>query len=173
MLVLNKTQMGLSRKIGLGAFMCLSVAMALIALVRIGGYRIQGKVDTTWQFFWQHIEVCIAIIMGSATAFRTLFVGENSRKTPNKKPSYSIRLRILRKKTPTSEKSDWEDANGRHLPTVPSATLSGLRTFIDRRGRTRVGMKSRRGNWETFPHENDDAHSRSVHGEEHKYKLYT
>lgn len=151
--------MGLSRKVGLGAFLCLSVAMALIALVRIGGYRIQGKTDTTWQVFWQYIEACIAVIMGSATAFRTLFVGENSRKTPEKKPSYSVRLRFLRKNNPTSEKSDWEDGNGGHLPTVPSATLSGLRNFIHRHGRTRVGMTSRRSDWEALPHEKDDTQS--------------
>ena len=148
--------MGLSRKVGLGAFLCLSVAMVLIALVRIGGYCIQGKIDITWQLFWQYIEACIAVIMGSATAFRTFFVSENSRKTPEKKPSYSVRLRLLRKNNPTGENSDWEDANGRHLPTVPSATLSGLRTFIHRHGRTRVGMTSRRSDWEPLPHEKDD-----------------
>ena len=148
--------MGLSRKVGLGAFLCLSVAMALISLVRIGGYRIRGKIDTTWQVFWHYIEACIAIIMGSATAFRTLFVGENSRKTPEKKPSYSVRLRLWRQHNPTRENSDWEDANGRHLPTIPSATLSGLRTFIHRHGRTRVGMTSRQKDWKTLPHEKDD-----------------
>lgn len=148
--------MGLSRKIGLGAFLCLSVAMALIALVRVSAYRIEGQSDASWNLFWQYIEACIAIIMGSATAFRTLFVGENLRKTPEKKLSYSIRLRVLRKNKLTSEKSDWEDAYGRHLPTVPSATLSGLRTFIHRYGRTRVGMTSRELNWETLPAEKDD-----------------
>lgn len=158
MIVLNKIQMELSRKIGLGAFLCLSVAMALIALVRIGGYRIKGQTDATWQVLWIHIEACITIIMGSATAFRTLFVGENSRNPLEKKPSYSIWLRLLRKNKPTDEKSDWEDANGRHLPTVPAATLSGLRTFIHRHGRTRVGMTSRRLNWETLPTEKDDTH---------------
>lgn len=124
--------MGLSRKLGLGAFLCLSVTMALIALVRVGGYRIQGKIDATWQLFWQYIEACIAIIMGSATAFRTLFVGGNSRKAPDKKLSYSVRQRLMRKTPP---KDDCEDTNGRHLPTVPSATLSGLRTFVHHQGR--------------------------------------
>lgn len=155
-LVLNKTQMKLSRKVGLGIFLCLSVVMALIALVRIGGYRIQGKIDTTWQVFWQYIEACIAIIMGSATAFRTLFVGEDSRKTAEKKP-YSFRLHLFRPDDPTGERSDWEGTNGRHLPIVPLATLSGLRTFIHRHGRTKVGMTTRRSDWETLPHDKDGA----------------
>lgn len=149
--------MKLSRKVGLGIFLCLSVVMALIALVRIGGYRIQGKIDITWQVFWQYIEACIAIIMGSATAFRTLFVGENSRQTPEKKPSYSFRLHLLRRNDSTGERSDWEGANERHLPIVPSATLSGLRTFIHRHGRTKVGMTTRRSDWETLPHDKDGA----------------
>lgn len=155
-LVLNKTQMGLSRKLWLGLFLCLSVIMALIALVRIGGYSIQGKVDTTWQVFWQYIEACIAIIMGSATAFRTLFVGENSRKTSEKKLPFSIRQRLMRKTPPND---DWEDTNGRHLPSVPSATLSGLRNFIHRHGRTRVGLTSRRSIWGTLLSEKNDTQS--------------
>ena len=155
-LVLNKTQMGLSRKLGLGAFLCLSVVMALIAPVRIGGYRIQHQIDVTWQAFWQYVEACVAIIMGSATAFRTLFVGEKSRKAPKKKLSYSIRQRLMQKSSP---KQDWEDTNGRHLPTVPSATLSGLRTFIHRHGRTRVGLTSQRSNWGTLLSEKDDTQS--------------
>ena len=155
-IVLKKTQMGLSRKLGLGAFWCLSVMMALIALVRMGGYRFQGTIDATWQVFWQYVEACVAIIMGSATAFRTLFVGENSRKAPQKKFSYSIRQRLMRK---SSLEKDWEDTNGRHLPTVPSATLSGLRTFIHRHGPTRVGLTSQRPNWGTLLSEKDDTQS--------------
>lgn len=148
--------MGLSQKLGLGAFLCLSVTMALIALVRIGGYRIQGTIDPTWQVFWQYVEACVAIIMGSATAFRTLFVGENSRKAPKKKLPYSIRQRLMRKSPP---KKDWEDTNGRHLPTVPSAALSGLRTFIHGHGRNRVGLTSQRSNWGTLLSEKDDTQS--------------
>lgn len=156
-LVLNKTQMKLSRKVGLGMFLCLSVVMALIALVRVGGFRIQGKTDITWQHFWMYMEACVAIIMGSATAFRTLFLDEKSRKTPEKKPLHSFRLRLLRRYNSTGEKSDWENANGGHLPIVPSATLSGLRTFIHRHGRTKVGMTKRRSDWETQPHDKDGA----------------
>lgn len=127
--------------------------MALITLIRIGGYRIQGKIDITWQIFWQYIEACIAIIMGSATAFRTLFIAENSRKKLQTKPSYSIRQGLLRKTPP---KDDWEDANGKHPLTVPSATLSSLRIFIHRNGRTRVGLTSQRSNRGTLLSKKDD-----------------
>lgn len=156
-LVLNKTQMKLSRKVGLGMFLCLSVVMALIALVRVVGFRIQGKTDITWQHFWMYMEACVAIIMGSATAFRTLFLGDNSRKTPERKPLHSFRLRLLRRYNSTSETPNWEKTNGGHLPTVPSATLSGLRTFIHRHGRTNVEMTTRRSDWETLPDDNDGA----------------
>lgn len=154
-LILKKTQMGLSRKLGLGAFLCLSVTMALIALVRFGGYRIQGTFDPVWQVFWQYVEACVAIIMGSATAFRTLFAGENSRKEPRKKSSYFIRQR-LKGKFPLKE--DWKDTSRRHLPTVPSPTLLGLRSFIHRHGRSRVGLASQPSYLGTLLSERDDTH---------------
>lgn len=149
--------MKLSRKVGLGIFLCFSVVMGLIALVRVVGYRIQGKIDITWQLFWMYMEACVAIIMGSATAFRACFLGENSRKTPEKKPSHSFRLRLLRRHDSNGEGFGWEGTNGGHLPTVPSATLSGLRTIIQRHGRTKVEMTTRRSDWETLPHDKDGA----------------
>lgn len=88
-LVLNRTQMKLSRKVGLGISLCLSVVMALIALIRIGGYRIQGKIDITWRIFWQYVEAYVAIIMGSTAAFRTLFLSKKSKKKHWKENHYT------------------------------------------------------------------------------------
>lgn len=36
--------------------------------------------DTTWLFFWQSMEACVAIVMVSVTAFRSLYGQEQSRK---------------------------------------------------------------------------------------------
>ncbi|MCJ1252195.1 hypothetical protein MMC30_009442, partial [Trapelia coarctata] len=125
-LILRKIRIKPSQKFGIGAFLCLSVAMILAATTRAAGYRLNGVLDLTWEIFWQYTEAGIAVIMGSLTAFRTLFVQGTLKVSHEKKPSYSIRQRLLRK----INKSGFEDGEQGHLPAIPSATLTGLRTFI-------------------------------------------
>ena len=54
--------------------LCLSVFMMIGAIIRIAGFKYMGLEDDTWQFYWQHAEGTIAVMMASITAFRTLFV---------------------------------------------------------------------------------------------------
>lgn len=75
------------QKFGVYIFLCLSVIMIAIAIIRISGYR--GKspntrilVDITWISLSLYLEACIAIIMGSLTAFRSLFTQRVSQPIP-------------------------------------------------------------------------------------------
>lgn len=69
--------MNLSQKVGLGVFLSLSLVMAIIAIVRMIGSIRPGlkSLDVSWELFWQQMEGCIAIMMGSMSAFRTVFSG--------------------------------------------------------------------------------------------------
>lgn len=69
----------------------------------------------------------MAVSMVSFTAFRSLFVSDKSNAIAKKpKPWYSSPIRMFggTKKEPSAD----EDSNG--LPSIPSATLTGMRTFI-------------------------------------------
>lgn len=109
--------------------------MAVIACVRVSGIRVTGSFDDTWNLFFQHMEACIAVTMVSLTAFRSVFIsGESKENLKKPKPWHSLRLRRPR----TKQHNDLLDENSNHLPTIPSATLSGMRTFIQggRKSRT-------------------------------------
>ncbi|KAI9876367.1 MAG: hypothetical protein M1830_006661 [Pleopsidium flavum] len=72
--------------------------------------------------------------MASVTAFRTVFVASGSRRSEEKHrgPSDSMRqrLKIKLKSNRRDGAVDQED-----LPTIPRATLTGMRTFIRRNNR--------------------------------------
>lgn len=128
-LILSKIRIKQSQKFGIGAFLCLSVAMILAAITRAAGYRFNGVIDLTWEIFWQYTEAGIAVIMGSLTALRTLFIQGSLRVSDEKRLSYSMRQRLLqqvRKPHNTGSK----DSEQGYLPAIPSATLTGVRTFI-------------------------------------------
>ncbi len=124
-IILRKSQMKYTQKLGLGAFLCMSVVMVLIAIIQISGYRDHGyQLDSTWfiwRNFWVYLEACIATIMASIAAFRTIFVHKGSKK-PERKINQTrlnfIRERILRKP------SGWEEVDREYLPKIPSATLT-------------------------------------------------
>ena len=67
-------------------------------------------------------EACVAVIMVSLTAFRSVFVAETSKARPWYSSSVA-KMRVWRKASGAGH--DLED-----LPAVPPATLMGMRTFI-------------------------------------------
>lgn len=134
--------MKLTQKLGLGGFFCLSMIMVLIALVRMSVYRRHGnQIDATWHVCWLYLEACVATTMASITAFRTLFVHGGSKqreiKVQNQAAMYSWREKALRK-IKSGRSDSWQDlSQGGSLPKIPSATLTGIKSFINYNGRTR------------------------------------
>ncbi|MCJ1466210.1 hypothetical protein MMC07_004829 [Pseudocyphellaria aurata] len=129
-LLLWRVQIKLQQKLALGLSLCLSIIMIITAIVQISGIHAPtDTIDVTWEIFWQLMEACIAVIMVSSTAFRSLFVAHKSgNKSPPQKPSLGKRMlnsRILAKKRPQNDGQDHED-----LVAIPRATLTGMRTFI-------------------------------------------
>lgn len=134
-ILLRRVQIKLRQKFALGFSLCLSIIMIITAIVKISGlfastssYRIA---DMTWEIFWQFMEACIAVIMVSLTAFRSLFVvhGSGARRSPQK---LSLRKRVLNSRIARGRKraagNDSEETEG--FPEIPRATLTGMRTFI-------------------------------------------
>ena len=118
------------QKFVLGVFLSLNLFMAIVASVSVSGLRFRGTFDEVWLWFWQQIEACIAVTMISITAFRSVFVASESpraRRERAKKPWYSNTVAAIRR-SKNQRGSDEEAIQG--LPSIPSATLTGMRTFI-------------------------------------------
>lgn len=101
--------------------------MIIIAIVRISGIsHKKTAVAIVWELFWLDIEAAIAVIMVSVTAFRSL-LGIKAQKVREKRKQSKPLVRYF-KKTPQKE-SDLVQ-----LPSIPGATLTGMRTFIHGNG---------------------------------------
>ena len=113
------------QKLRLGLSLCLSIFMIITALVKISGLRdSRGGVNMVWVVFWHYAEGCIAVLMISLTAFRSLFVSQNpSPPRPNISPSWSSKLRLRR--TRRDQDLQWSG-----LPSIPPATLTGMRIYV-------------------------------------------
>ena len=118
------------QKFILGIFLSLNLFMAITASIRVSGLSFRGTFDEVWLYLWQEIEACVAVAMISLTAFRSVFVASESsraRKESAKKPWYSSTVAAI-KRNKARQASDEEAIQ--ELPQIPSATLTGMRTFI-------------------------------------------
>ncbi|VUC29378.1 unnamed protein product, partial [Clonostachys rosea] len=130
--ILRRVKLRLRQKIALGAFLCLSLMMAIMAIIRVSGITGVAGVDIPWTFFWQFTEASVAVLMGSLTAFRTLLVGHVGRNSEPKRSWPYSRYRVYKW---GGRKVSADDETQEGLPEVPGATMTGLRTFIRRNNR--------------------------------------
>lgn len=143
-----KVKISRRQKLGITFFLCLSVLMVFIAVIRIS--QVHSKTYNVWATFWQQLEGCVAILMVSLTAFRTLFVSspQNPREK-RQKPSDSYRRRLSYKHKDSGEGMEVKHVQRAKVNVMlPSATLTGLRTFI--RGSPRASM-AERGQYQRDP----------------------
>lgn len=126
--LLWKVKIKLGQKILLGIFLCLSMTMIMIAIVRISVTEVgSNAIDTQWSTFWQNVEADAAVITVSITAFRSM-LGVKASKVREKKDRswYSYRRRFLSRKA----KSQETELDMDQLPSIPGASMTGMRTFI-------------------------------------------
>ena len=134
--------MQLQQKLGLATFLCLQILMIVIAVIRISGFIYHDAFDEGWVYLWQQIEACISVSTISLTAFRTMFVANASRRQPSPwQRSWNSSWRKRFKKS--SEVSTGEEGGELDDLTIPSATLSGMRTMIG-------GERTQRGDGTMF-----------------------
>ena len=115
--ILWNVRIKLRQKLGIGAFLCLSIVMIVIALIYTS--RIRTSVDSfnlVWKLFWQQVGACAAVIMVSLTAFRSIFVS-NKRKVDHTKakPGFLQRFQIW-----LSSKRGSEDDIQHLSPSIPA-----------------------------------------------------
>ncbi|KAL9024900.1 MAG: hypothetical protein Q9196_006172 [Gyalolechia fulgens] len=123
------------QKFILGLFLSLNIFMAIVAAIRVSGLKSRGTFDFVWLFLWQQIEACVAVAMISLTAFRSVFVASEAsraRRQAVQKPWHSSVVEAVRRKKGWPYKKERADLE---MPTLPSATLTGMRTFIQGGGR--------------------------------------
>ncbi|KAL8724159.1 MAG: hypothetical protein Q9181_006953 [Wetmoreana brouardii] len=139
--LLWKVQIRLQQKIILGTFLCLSVCMFSICLVRTTGEIIDGNtgsaVDVQWNIFWQITEASVAVTVVSLTAFRSLYgIKTLQQEQRNKKQhgpwlsSYRMNMFNRKKQRRVDEFGDTIADEHYSLPSIPGATLTGIRTMI-------------------------------------------
>ena len=135
--MLRKSQMRLAQKASIGAFLCLSCVMVVASITRLAGMSFNDSMDITWEIYWTWVEGCVAVIMASAVAFRTLFIQDHNKNPAQRKPAPfpSIRHRFQHN-CKRSHQANLEEGDLADLPQIPTATFSGLRGFIRRHNRS-------------------------------------
>ena len=108
--------------------------MIVIAIVRISSLVTKNTLDVVWVLFWHQVEGAVAIIMVSITGFRSL-LGIKALKAREKKNMerswFSHRPKLLAR---YFKKATQDESESEQLPSIPGATLTGMRTFINGNG---------------------------------------
>ncbi|KAI4089616.1 MAG: hypothetical protein LQ339_008522 [Xanthoria mediterranea] len=133
-----KVRISRRQKLGIAFFLCLSISMVVIAIIRIS--QVHSPTYNIWATFWQQLEGCVAILMVSLTAFRTLFVtspSSDSQEKAARQHGDGYRKRLWYRYKGSSGEGD--DAGSGKVErakvvpvdiTVPNAALTGIRTYI-------------------------------------------
>ena len=105
--------------------------MVSIASIRMSKLRIRAALtgadtaDLVSELLWQHVEACISVVAVSFVAFRAAFAAEQSQRKIKK--WYSPGVLWKRRVSPSQDERIFDG-----LPSIPSATLTGMRTFIQK-----------------------------------------
>ncbi len=145
------------QKLALASTLCLTILTILCTITRIAGIhtgRTVKSIDSVWGTYWQFIAANIALIMTSATAFRTFFVSRGDERAaglPRSKETWFSRgQRLLRyafaprswrskhKAQSSGDDSGWYDHPIELPQEIPRATITGIRTFINGHGKTKM-----------------------------------
>ncbi|CAF9924998.1 hypothetical protein IMSHALPRED_006347 [Imshaugia aleurites] len=141
----------LSQKIVLASTLCLIVLTIMCTIIRVAGVRTSSSdssLDTAWQTYWQYITANIALTMTAATAFRTFYISRHQDRPAQRQESNKLRLTRIwrffifvlrpwswRGKSIALQDSEDSSNRGMELPWIEErATMTGMRTFINRQG---------------------------------------
>ena len=129
--------------------------MFAICMVRATGQTIEGNfgntVDVQWDVFWHIVEASVAVIVVSLAAFRSLYGIETLKQERKNKKRYepwlsSYRRNMVNRKKQrrVNEFGETISAEPYSLPSVPGATLTGIRSIISgKRARSKMVLSGR------------------------------
>ncbi|MCJ1426921.1 hypothetical protein MMC29_004824 [Sticta canariensis] len=121
-LLLWSVKINLRWKIGLISILCLGIFVIVTNIIRASGHYLNtGRSVLVWVVFWAERAGCFALIASPMTAFRSLWVASTSRikNLPQKHKKLVEHRMRYRKQSPHVD-----------LPTLPTAKLSGLQSFL-------------------------------------------
>lgn len=134
------------QKIRIGTFLCLSLVIVIVSLVRLVGglyHSRRGRYEFSmqWTFIILHIEAAIAILMGSISALRTVFAKQSRPDSREENGSivfiYQKFLRITGKSKGSDDSKSKEHGTPRISGgNITQPTMKGLRSFIRRHERS-------------------------------------
>lgn len=115
--------------------------MIVIALIRVTTYHIESAptntrsvqgVDFVWVLFWLQVEACIAVIVVTLSAFRSIFVAHESRlrEDQNRNRRWYMSKKNLMVSSWQRRKLGLESEEMDQLSKVPCAKMTGMSTFI-------------------------------------------
>jgi hypothetical protein len=135
--------------------LCLTVFMIVITIIRVSGILLDDKIDTVWETYWLILSAEVGIIMTAMVAFRALFVSRRKdqvvQSAGGRMNWYYRSKRLLKQKLSLG---NWRSKSGEHssgayeahqnnrnvpndaLPNIPRAYMTGVRTFIEGRGKS-------------------------------------
>ncbi|KAF7876780.1 hypothetical protein EAF04_001863 [Stromatinia cepivora] len=143
-----------TQKIMLAMSLCLTIILTIVAIIRVYGLQFHGKVDQIWEIYWLIIGAEVGVILTSATAFRTFFVARSNNKLVQSPHGglrwyYKSRQTLKRLMNLASWRSKSNVREGGYeqygeegrvkmndLPSIPRAHMTGVRTFIDGKGKS-------------------------------------
>ncbi|KAF2849143.1 hypothetical protein T440DRAFT_490681 [Plenodomus tracheiphilus IPT5] len=156
LLLLRLSQMRLEQKASIASFLCLSISMIIITIIRLAGglhesVRGEREFSLVWTHILLHVESGVAILMACLVAFRTIFANQFAQLRHDGTTSWYHRL-FTRIRGGLSAKQSRE-SSGEH-PAQPQVskgpttriTMQSLRNFIrgdtTSRGMTTLGSVS-------------------------------
>ena len=79
-----------------------------------------GQDDFAWVVFWLQVEAAVAVIVVSVSAYRSVFLADQSQYRESPRHRQTSRTKLWNR----TKFSNYE------LPRIPSPTLTGMRTFF-------------------------------------------
>jgi hypothetical protein len=145
-----------TQKIALALSLCLTIVVVIVTIIRGAGMHHGSAFDYAWVLYWQIISAEVGLLMTSATAFRAgnsispSGGGRDSQSNLNgktwtsktKQLLYRLSTQKMRQSMHTSAPTigvQEGDSELKQLPPVHHGTITGVRTFINSRGRTSTG----------------------------------
>ena len=131
--------------------------MIMVTITRIAGIKDKGVLDQVWESYFIMLAAEIGIILFAMTAFRAFFIARQQREVnkANKIPKNAtykssekrrlLQIFVTPKLWPSKSRrhlaSERHQANEEgdfpmgHLPDIPRAHMTGIRTFIEGHGK--------------------------------------